>query len=319
MNLYLKLKKYCIPKCWNRNVDDDSGFIIPKLKRAPKYWVLFDKRIIVTHYYKNALFTIFVVSLFIGIFQCETLPAYYNDSPSLLKIVMWILYGFFVYLILRIITTDPGIIPKDKFSDSLRRIVTEDSLLMSIATYNKNSQNYCSVCHHNMPQKTIHCKRCNCCVVELDHHCKILGVCIGRRNYYLFVMMLFVLAILNFISMFISGSFILKEFNMSERSEWINIITIKYPFSMALILTNMLAFLPILYMNILHCQLISYEMGTYNYFIYSLEPSSETRLKKWTFVRMLRNYVKLFKRPTPPSLLRIGYISDDKLSSIIKN
>ncbi|CEF65768.1 Palmitoyltransferase [Strongyloides ratti] len=310
-------KKFFIPNCCIKK-EDDGGFITPKIRRSPNYWVLFDKRIILTYYYKNSLISIFLMTLFVFILQFETLPKLYKDNTFLINII-WIFYGIFIYLVIRIITTDPGIIPKDKFSEKLRRLVVEESLFMSIATYYRNEKNYCTVCHHNMPYKTIHCKRCNCCVLDLDHHCKVLGVCIGKRNYHFFVLMLFILFIINLIGLIISTIFFYEKFISVSSSEWINMLFFKYPLSGALQFTTLLLLFPIVYMNILHCKLISCEVGTYAYFINILHPSHGSEIKKFSFKRMFLNYYKLFKKPIQPSLLRIGHASDDKLSSIIRN
>uniref|UniRef100_A0A0K0G1F8 Palmitoyltransferase n=1 Tax=Strongyloides venezuelensis TaxID=75913 RepID=A0A0K0G1F8_STRVS len=248
----------------------------------------------------------------------SSLPAVY-DNNTFLKNTVWILYGVFIYLVLRIITTDPGIIPKDTFSESLRRIILEESLFMSMRAYEKNEKNYCVVCHHNMPEKTFHCRRCNCCVLDLDHHCKALGSCIGKRNYHFFVLMLFVLLIINVIAFTISTSLFYQEFSTTGRSEWLCILFKKYPLSGALQLTTSLMFFPITYMNTLHCKLISCEVGTYYYFLHTYNSPPDNGMKKFTLKKMLINYFKLFKKPKQPSLLRIGHVSDDKLLSIIRN
>ncbi|KAJ2041806.1 hypothetical protein GGI08_006972 [Coemansia sp. S2] len=44
----------------------------------------------------------------------------------------------------------------------------------------------CRVCCVQAGPGTRHCKRCNKCVVGLDHHCRWLNTCVGKRNYWLF-------------------------------------------------------------------------------------------------------------------------------------
>lgn len=41
---------------------------------------------------------------------------------------------------------------------------------------------YCRICKLRRPPRAAHCYSCNVCVLEHDHHCNVLGGCIGRRN-----------------------------------------------------------------------------------------------------------------------------------------
>ena len=49
---------------------------------------------------------------------------------------------------------------------------------------------YCHSCRASKPLRSKHCRACDRCVAEFDHHCPWLGACVGRRNrvpFYLFV------------------------------------------------------------------------------------------------------------------------------------
>lgn len=49
----------------------------------------------------------------------------------------------------------------------------------------------------------MHCKMCNTCIADFDHHCVFIGKCVGRKNYgrfKLFLLLIFGTLIYGFIS-----------------------------------------------------------------------------------------------------------------------
>ena len=38
----------------------------------------------------------------------------------------------------------------------------------------------CSLCDMMRPTDARHCRRCNACILDLDHHCPWIGKCVGR-------------------------------------------------------------------------------------------------------------------------------------------
>lgn len=70
---------------------------------------------------------------------------------------------------LLLISRDPGIYP---------RLRPEEKDPLSEQT----SLVYCRVCDVRRPPRTSHCYMCNVCVLEHDHHCGILGGCVGMRS-----------------------------------------------------------------------------------------------------------------------------------------
>lgn len=54
-----------------------------------------------------------------------------------------------------------------------------------------NAIQWCEKCNIVQPLRTKHCRRCDRCVARYDHHCSLIGVCIGEKNLSLFIGFLF--------------------------------------------------------------------------------------------------------------------------------
>lgn len=49
---------------------------------------------------------------------------------------------------------------------------------------------FCLVCHKPKPPRAHHCRACNACVLEMDHHCPFIGNCVGAANHRHFILFL---------------------------------------------------------------------------------------------------------------------------------
>lgn len=47
----------------------------------------------------------------------------------------------------------------------------------------RNLRCVCVLAVVNRDAHSHHCRRCNNCVREFDHHCKFLGTCVGAGNF----------------------------------------------------------------------------------------------------------------------------------------
>lgn len=49
---------------------------------------------------------------------------------------------------------------------------------------------YCAVCNIIRPPRSSHCRQCDNCVIGFDHHCGVIGACVGQGNFRYFFLFL---------------------------------------------------------------------------------------------------------------------------------
>lgn len=69
---------------------------------------------------------------------------------------------------------------------------------------------FCDFCHKPKPPRAHHCRACNACVNEMDHHCPFIGNCVGAANHRPFVLFLFFAVLSNVYVFLMSVSAIVK-------------------------------------------------------------------------------------------------------------
>lgn len=95
--------------------------------------------------------------------------------------VAWPIIGWFsLSVVLTLVTTgfvasylvtctDPGVYPRLKPAEA-DPLAGYEGLV------------FCRVCQIRRPPRTSHCYQCNVCVLDHDHHCGVLGGCVGMRS-----------------------------------------------------------------------------------------------------------------------------------------
>lgn len=132
-----------------------------------------------------------------------------NVSPAI-PVVGGILYLYILGALCAASLTDPGIVPRAtgtearQYDKQLPKVETAQCDQTTDSNQTENSPEYkeivikgrtfqlkyCKTCHIFRPPRAAHCGRCDNCVERFDHHCPMVGNCIGKRNYrhfYLFL------------------------------------------------------------------------------------------------------------------------------------
>ena len=90
-----------------------------------------------------------------------------------------------------------------EYMNYLVPIITSISIISCIINYiinpgiiysdsNNNEKLYCGSCKFLYPytnKKMIHCFFCNICVCNYDHHCGVIGKCVGEYNIIIFMIL----------------------------------------------------------------------------------------------------------------------------------
>eukprot|EP00929_Paragymnodinium_shiwhaense_P066609 TRINITY_DN33419_c0_g1_i1.p1 TRINITY_DN33419_c0_g1~~TRINITY_DN33419_c0_g1_i1.p1 ORF type:complete len:399 (-),score=53.74 TRINITY_DN33419_c0_g1_i1:258-1454(-) len=71
----------------------------------------------------------------------------------------------------------------------LDRALTPPNDEVQVAAQLESKPRWCRTCHIWRPTGCSHCSTCGRCCLGFDHHCQVVGTCIGRRNRRVFVLM----------------------------------------------------------------------------------------------------------------------------------
>lgn len=168
-------------------------------KRVPLYgYVNFCAPRTTTSYAAPSSFTLVVFILFnwfCGHMALSWMPFYLY--------VEWVLVFFFYFLMFRLAYSDPGYIKPGYMEDtdvSAGKTVSGATGNMTLRDMESNQREsiwenvdgvpmerkWCAPCNMHRPVRAAHCYICGLCCYDHDHHCSVIGVCVGRRRVEMF-------------------------------------------------------------------------------------------------------------------------------------
>jgi hypothetical protein len=125
------------------------------------------------------VFILDAIYLFYFLISCFSFPTFYIILTLALFFTLGELYFTFFTLIKD--PQDPNCIHSARNLNFVK--------VLGYPVIDPNSR-ICGICQVKVKSTTIHCKPCNKCVMEYDHHCNWLNTCIGKRNKLTFVLVL---------------------------------------------------------------------------------------------------------------------------------
>ncbi|WAQ86165.1 hypothetical protein PtA15_6A797 [Puccinia triticina] len=151
----------------------------------------------------------------------------YSEKPPIGTAVL-ILYCYLIVIMLssmwKAAWSDPGIIPRnldlepenewdEERSPAQDGHIMKEAQSLSPTRIRARAVNigdyivplkWCRRCRTYRPPRASHCRICDYCVQQSDHHCTFLNNCIGRKNYFVFLVFLFTTAVAMLSTMAIS-------------------------------------------------------------------------------------------------------------------
>ncbi|KAL5460537.1 hypothetical protein EMCRGX_G033989 [Ephydatia muelleri] len=118
-----------------------------------------------------------------------TLEEYWNTHLGfwIISILMWVMFAWSKF-------SDPGYIaPNQGAYDQAVKLIGNPAAWTDYQDLYNPIYNMCHTCKTVRPPRSKHCRQCNKCVHEFDHHCPWIDNCVGKKNRVPFTIFLIVL------------------------------------------------------------------------------------------------------------------------------
>lgn len=166
---------------------------------------IFCKRIGIPFYtgpeYYAGLGTLFLIVSMTALFNVFTSP-FFIRTGGLVEIgaliSVWLSQSVAIIVLILLLTTDPGIVPKigyyrahqfDPVKGVLRDRPPPPAFESCISTFPIRSK-FCETCGSVRAPRVVHCSSDDVDMERFDHHCPWIGCCVAKRNYKIFLVFL---------------------------------------------------------------------------------------------------------------------------------
>lgn len=144
------------------------------------------------------------------LYVIQLLPVIYTIWPLFACSAILLVLSLFIYV--RLLVTEPGILKSSLHKEDSGEVYTIKDLCVPPA----KMETFCIECELVQPRRTKHCKLCERCYLDLDHHCLFLLTCIAKNNHRLFVW--FIILVTLSIFLFFSNTFMYIVFTYPNQS-----------------------------------------------------------------------------------------------------
>eukprot|EP00605_Chrysophyceae_sp_TOSAG23-4_P002459 GSChrysophyteH1.ASY1.ANO1.2718.1 assembled CDS len=220
----------------------DDSFPVKQVYHVRRYedwrannWFLFGGRVMLgsdARMFCATNMLIFVPSMLFFWCVLPRLESFYSSShstfPYIIRTAMYVLLTYTCANLWLCAFSDPGILPRRQKHlkpippPSSAVIASEDTGAIPSRPTIVNPANewkFCGTCNIYRPPRSKHCKACQNCVLDFDHHCPWTGNCIAKRNYRYF------LRFLSSLTLFTATAFVVSNFFRGIFANWGTLVT----------------------------------------------------------------------------------------------
>ncbi|SAL95492.1 hypothetical protein [Absidia glauca] len=258
-----------------------------------------------------ALFLVVAPSVLFGVFTC---PFLWSNIHPVVPILFGYMFLIAVGSLFKTAWTDPGVIPRgldptptlENFDDHssiwTQPFPADRCVKIKDVMWNLK---YCGTCKIYRPPRASHCRQCDNCVENEDHHCIWLNNCIGKRNYRPFFTFI---AFCSLMAIYLIVFCILHLFMAARqiRPNDINfdLIFQTTPVSFVLSIVGFLLLWMVGGLTAYHCHLVWKGMTTHEKLRSTLYDEGPHHPNPYGKKSPLKNIIQVLCRPQPKSHLR---------------